>query len=211
MATPVVVTRIQNRRGTQAQFDALYPPGYTGIGGFGSLPGFTLANFPGVLVSGELALVTDTRRMFMGNINGEYIELDSATSLNSIDLLPIVITLPPAAVFTVIPSLTYAATPFTKILYDITDSVNPDWNIVGTDFSRNGQLEITAVDYFLPVWPNEPVTLTDTGTEINLVSPNQISFIAQYDLTQTLIEILYMHDFAGSLTFSSASIKWLPF
>jgi hypothetical protein len=37
MASPVVVSRIQNRRGTQAQFNALYPPGYNGIGGFGNI------------------------------------------------------------------------------------------------------------------------------------------------------------------------------
>lgn len=64
--TPVVVSRIQNRRGTQADFDNLYPPGYTGTGG---------AIGPDILQPGELALCTDTRRVFIGNINGEYIEL----------------------------------------------------------------------------------------------------------------------------------------
>jgi hypothetical protein len=37
MSAPVVVSRIQNRRGTQTQFNALYPPGYSGVGGFGGL------------------------------------------------------------------------------------------------------------------------------------------------------------------------------
>src|SRR5271165_5499288 len=36
MAEPVVVSRIQNRRGLQADFNALYPPGYQGTGGFES-------------------------------------------------------------------------------------------------------------------------------------------------------------------------------
>ena len=75
MASPVVVSRIQNRRGTQVQFDALYPVGYTGIGGYGSLPGFNVTNFPDVLLPGELAFCTDTRRLFIGNINGEYTEV----------------------------------------------------------------------------------------------------------------------------------------
>jgi hypothetical protein len=75
MASPVTVTRIQNRRGTQDQFDDLYPPGYDGTGGFGSVVGFNITNYPGVLLSGEIALCTDSRRVFLGNINGEYLEL----------------------------------------------------------------------------------------------------------------------------------------
>lgn len=74
MAAPVVVSRIQSRRGTQAQFDALYPLGYSGIGGYGSLPGFNSTNYPNVLMPGELALCTDTRRVFLGNLNAEYLE-----------------------------------------------------------------------------------------------------------------------------------------
>jgi len=220
MATPVVVTRIQNRRGTQAQFDGLYPAGYTGVGGFDpgyiSIPPFTIVNFPGVLAAGEIALCTDTRRMFIGNISGEYIEIGDVPAQDNILLNPLVLVLPPAAIFTVIPALTYTATPFTTILYDITDVLSPDWNTVGTTFSRNGQLEITATAYFAPI-PNPPfpdvtsVVLSDTGTEVNTVLPNSITFKTEYDGTQTLVEISYMHDFAGSLTFSSSSIKWLPF
>lgn len=213
MPNPVVVTRIQNRRGTQTQFDSLYPAGYTGIGGFSG--SFNITTFPGVLVSGEIALCTDSRRIFMGNINGEYIEVGAATASDLV-LSPFVVSLPPQASFTTIPTLTYAASPFMKILYDVTDTASSDWNAVGTTFSRNGQLEITAVTSFAPISnlpfpPTVPVNLTDTGTEINLSLPASISFIAQYDVTLSLIEILYTHDFAGSLTLSSSSIKWISF
>lgn len=220
MTNPVVVSVIQNRRGTQAQFDALYPPGYIGIGGFNSIPGFTPVNFPNTIPAGQVALCTDTRRIFIGNINGEYVEMAMVAlppPVTEILLTPLTLQLAPVGTFTLIPELTYQATPFTKILYDLTDSVLPDWNVVGTNFSRNGQLEITAVANFVPAAPIPPyppitpVTLSDTGTDINLVSPNNIQFIAQYDFPATNIEIFYMHDFAGPLTFSTGSIKWLPF
>jgi hypothetical protein len=204
MASPVVVSRIQNRRGTQAQFDALYPFGYNGIGGA------DINLYPNILLQGELALCTDTRRIFIGNINGEYIEIQ--TLLDGIP--PVVISLPPAAVFTVIPQLTYVATPFFNIVYDITDTVGPDWNAVGTQYSRNGELQITATVPFAPILnppfpPLTPVTLTDTGTEINKVLPREIGFMAQYNGSN--IEILYMHDFLVPLTLSVTSIHWLPF
>jgi len=136
MASPVVVSRIQNRRGTQAQFNALYPFGYNGIGGA------DINLYPNILLQGELALCTDTRRVFIGNINGEYIELQTVLD----GLPPVMVSLPPVAVFTVIPQLTYPATPFFNIAYDITDVGGPDWDAVGTQYSRNGELQITAVD-----------------------------------------------------------------
>jgi hypothetical protein len=205
MASPVVVSRIQNRRGLQSQFDALYPPGYTGIGGYGSIIGFNATNFPNVLMPGELALCTDSRQMFMGNLNAEYIELavESGLALN-----PLVIQLPPIGVFTAIPALTYVSTPFFTLLYDLTDDLSLDQNIPGTDFSRNGSLQITAVKYIVAP---PAATLTDSGTEINNALLSTISFIAEYDFTQTLIEIKYMHDFPGNLTLSSTSLIWLPF
>jgi hypothetical protein len=215
MATPVVVSRIQNRRGSQTQFSALYPPGYNGIGGYGSIPGFNSTNFPNVLQPGELALVEDTRRAIIGNLNGEYVELAEA-SIGGITLAPLVVQLSPQPIFTIIPQLTYLTTPFTTFLYDITDSLSPDWNTVGTNFAKNGQMQITATTNFAPI-PNPPfppltpVTLVDTGSEINKVLPNNISFEARYDITFTHIEIFYMHDFAGPLTFSTGTIKWLPF
>jgi hypothetical protein len=203
MVSPVVVSRIQNRRGLQSQFDLLYPPGYDGIGGYGSQPGFTSTNFPDVLFPGEIALCTDSRRTFVGNINAEYIEL-AESNAGALTLPPVVIQLPPAAVFTTIAALTYTATPFFNLLYDLTDSLSPDQNVPGIDFSRNGALQITCA---APPY----ATLTDVGTEINNASPSTISFIAEYDGTNTLIEIKYMHDFPGNLTFSSSSIIWQPF
>jgi hypothetical protein len=194
MAAPVVVSRIQNRRGTQAQFDSLYPPGYNGIGGV------SIIIWPNILLPGELALATDTGRIFLGNLNGEYIELGVAID-TSIVLAPLVLTLPPVGIMTVIPALTYQATPFFDILYSITDSLNPDWNTPGTNFSRNGLMQVTSIA--------AQATLSDTSTEVNLDIPDDISFSAQYSAGN--IEILYMHDFAGSLTFSTSSISWLPF
>jgi len=194
MATPVVVSRIQNRRGTQAQFDNLYPPGYTGTGGA------NINIWPNILLPGELALATDTGRVFLGNLNGEYLELVVGIG-GGIVLAPLVIVLPPAGVPTVIPELTYAATPFYNIFYDITDSPNlVDPNALGVNFSRNGSFQITSTA--------TTATMTDTSTEINLDFPDDISFTAQYVLGN--IEISYMHDFAGSLIFSTSTISWLP-
>ncbi len=219
MTSPVVVTRIQNRRGTQTQFNGssgIYPLGYNGIGGFGSIPGYNMVNYPGVLVPGELAFCTDTRRLFLGNINGEYVELGMSAG-SDIILNPLVLQLDPSPTFVPV-GIEYPTTSFMKILYNLTDSVSSNWNSIGTNFSRNGQLEITAVTDFEPVSPVypfapiTPVTLNDMGTEINKALPSSISFMAQYkDLSATLIEILYMHNFSGPLTFSSSSVKWLPF
>lgn len=201
MATPVVVSRIQNRRGTQVQFDNLYPTGYNGTGGV------SIITYPNILLPGELALATDTGRIFLGNLNGEYVEL--VTSLGAgLLLLPIVLVLPPAAVFTAIPSLEFNPTPFFTLFYDITNSLNPDWNTVGPTFSRNGEMKITAtVDNVLP--PIR-VSMSDTSTEVNLDIPDDISFMADYNIGSTKIEILYKHDFATSLTFSTSTLLWLP-
>lgn len=201
MATPVVVSRIQNRRGTQVQFDSLYPPGYTGTGGA------SIITYPNILLPGELALTTDTRRIFLGNLNGEYVELTTSLGVGLL-LLPLVLVLPPAAVFTAIPALEYNPTPFFTLFYDITNSLNPDWNTVGPTFSRNGEMKITAtVDNVLP--PIR-VSMSDTSTEVNLDIPDDISFMADYNIGSTKIEILYKHDFATSLTFSTSTLLWLP-
>lgn len=197
MASPVTVSRIQNRRGTQAQFNALYPPGYTGVGPV------DINLYPNILMPGELALATDTRRIFIGNLIGEYVEL--AASLGAGILLgPLVLQLPPAAVFTPIPQLNYLATPFFTLLYDITDSLSPDQNAVGTTFSRNGEIKITAVTDFGP----GSVSLSDTSVDVN-TTLFDISFSADYNGSD--IEISYIHDFPGNLTFSSSTILWLPF
>ncbi len=215
--TPVVVSRIQNRRGTQAQFNALYPTGYQGIGGFGSITGFDITTYPDVLMPGEIALCTDSRRIFIGNVNGEYIEISNLFANNELVLTPVDIVLPPVSVPTIIPQLTYAASPYLSILYSLTDSSSTDWNTVGTNFSRSGRLDITAVANFAPTTvtppqvPVTPVTLMDTGTEINLQYPNVVNFIAEYDTLGTSIEIYYSHNFSSSLTFSTSTMRWIAF
>jgi hypothetical protein len=290
MPAPVVVSRIQNRRGTQTQFNALYPAGYSGVGGFGvvsplittpvnsgsivpgvsitlnfvsSLPtlipvgsqitvsgitptdwnsppgetytvtastatsvtysttvtdvfvsgpgsisyAFSLANYPNVLLPGELALCIDTRNIFLGNLNGEYLEIGQASS-SGISITPLTITLPPAATFTSIPSLTFAAVPFTTIWYDLVDGITIDWDTMGTNFSRNGQLQITAV-----TGGGGTATLTDSSTEINNGSfyTGQLSFEALY--TGTNVEVLYINTLtpATSVTFSTSTIQWVTF
>ena len=197
MASPVTVSRIQNRRGTQAQFNALYPPGYTGVGPV------DINIWPNILMPGELALATDTRRIFLGNLTGEYVELAAATG-GGILLGPLVLQLPPIGIFTPILQLNYPATPFFTLLYDVTDALSPDQNVVGTTFSRNGEMKITAVVDFGP----GSVALTDTSIDVN-TTLFDISFTADYNGPD--IEISYMHDFPGNLTFSSSTILWLPF
>lgn len=196
---PVVVSRIQNRRGVQADFDALYPVGYTGIGGC------DINVYPNILLSGELALCTDSRRVFLGNLDGEYVEIPIVLG-GGIFLPPLVVILPPVGVFTTIPELDYLPTPFFTLLYSLTDTVLPDWNTVGSNFSKNGELKITAIN-------NEPpdASLTDTGTEINLTA-NDISFMVEYvNLPSQHIAISYKHDFSSDLTFSTSTISWVPF
>jgi len=283
MASPVVVSRIQNRRGTQDQFDSLYPGAYTSAVGASSVgavvtvtdttgvyenglvsvisgtgefaPGTTvlsidsatqftvsavptialsgaevyipvydgtgglnLVDYPSVLLPGEIALCTDTRNVYIGNIGGEYVLFNGGSGSDLSALPPLVISLPPAVTYTVIPELTLQATPFFNLLYDVTDSVSPDWNdINGTSFARNGQLKITAVQDFAPV-PNSPypditsATLVDDSVEIKNPADytlEDISFIAEINGSD--VEISYKHDFPVSLTFSSTTIRWQPF
>lgn len=274
MANPVVVSRIQNRRGTQDQFDALYPPFFNGTSGYGGVfnqtpidnvttsasgtvvtvltdgskypvgtnitidgvvpstyngefvvtstsptqitfassasgsitvpgtlyPTYNSTLFPNVLLPGELALCTDSRRVFVGNLNGGFVEMSLEIPTNDIQLLPIVLTLPPNA-----PNwnsvISFPATPFFSLLYDLTDNPNPNWNSTGVNFSKNGKLEITATTTL--------AQLSDSGTEINNSLPADINFKA--DLVGPNIEISYRHDFPYSLTFSSGSVHWLPF
>lgn len=204
MVSPVVVSRIQNRRGTQVQFDALYPPGYNGVGGA------DINIWTNILLPGEVALCTDTRRVFIGNLNGEYIEIDTTLG-GGIALLPLVISLPPIGVFTAIPELEYDPSPFFTLLYDVTDSPSLDWNVVGSNFSKNGELKITAVADWSP--PTPAATLTDTGTEMYGpgYTTESISFEAGYNLASDKIQIRYTHNFPTNLTFSTTSLRWLPF
>jgi len=230
MSLPVVVTRIQNRRGTQLQFDgyvyspsgpnSVYPYGYTGVGGYGSFPDFNSTNYPNVLLPGELAFCTDSRKIFLGNLSGEYVEIAETTGTVIDDnfLAPTTWVLQPSPTFTpvtkTIPgpttvTLDYDATPFFNIRYNITDTVSLDWNDAGTNFAKNGELQITAIVPPLspPPPPFSPATLTDVGTDINLTLYD-VSFIAQYNGAK--IEILYMHNFLGPLVFNTNTLAWIP-
>jgi hypothetical protein len=202
MTSPVVVSRIQNRRGTQSQFDALYPAGYTGT------DGVDINLWPNVLKPGELAFCIDSRRTFIGNINGEYVELGAASppAPPSGEMTPVTMVLTPTQlpaappIFSHIASLDYQATPFFNMLYDVTDTLNPDWNTLGTTFSRNGSLMLTATSTL--------ATLSDTSSEIN-ISGSFLSF--QAVLSLPVVQIWYSHDHTSNLTFSTSSIRWLPF
>lgn len=196
--TPVVVSRIQNRRGTQEQFDNLYPT-YPGVG-------------PHILQPGELALCTDTRRVFIGNLNGEYVELTAgysgyARSAESAEPLyqPVQVILPPSPdTFTFIPELEFSATPFLTISYSLTDATGTDSSIpplpteVGINISKNGELRVTANDY--------EAALVDLATEINTTNFD-ISFKAEYTVDGN-IGISYTHNFPINLTFSTYTIVW---
>lgn len=209
MALPVTVSRVQHRRGTQDEFDGLYPPGYIGTG----LTVSERAAWPNILASGEVGLCTDTRRVFIGGINGQYIEFSSAqvvptptptpTIESSLTLLPISVILPPKATYTVIPALSYNLTSFFSFLYSLTDTAGTDWNAVGTSFAKNGVLQVTAVSGSSPT-----ATLNDTGTVINS-TPHDISFIATYNTNTSKIDISYIHDFSTSLLFSTGAVNWV--
>lgn len=218
MASPVIVSRIQNRRGTQAQFDGLiynpagpnsmYPSGYNGVGGYGSFPDFTSANYPNVLLPGEIGFVTDTSNMYIGNTNGRYTKIQSSGTISpGVELLPAVFSLAPtqsgsaAPVFATITGLTFVATPFFSMLYDVTDSGSLDWNALGTSFSKNGEVTVSCVS-------GGPATLTDTANEIN-TSSTFFSLIAVYNAPY--IEIQYSHNHPTNLTFSTSTVHWVPF
>lgn len=277
MVSPVTVTRIQNRRGTQADFDALYPAGYAGVGGYNSafnassitsgsfttLPGsiqeitlnitggsfssgstitvtgvtpsayngtfvvysstpttvvyrytgtapsgnvtvpgsvylaYTSTLYPNVLMPGELAVCTDSRNIFMGNLDGEYVQI--ATKETGDLLPPLILSLPSASTF-VNTGIGFKATPFYTILYSLTNaSSTTDPNAVGTTFSRNGTLTITA--------NSSTATLSDVLTEADGTSYT-VSFIAVYSGSDILVK--YKHDFPTDLVFSTNSIRWLP-
>lgn len=291
---PVTVTRIQNRRGTYSQFLALYPTGYTGVGGYGSMIGYTSATYPNVLQPGELALCTDNRKMFMGNLNGEYIEVgagsggggtgtvssinvtggstgltttggpvttsgniiiggrlkienggtnaitaqDARTNLlpnqsgqankylktDGTDVVwsdvsdagtftPLIITLSPTgSSFVNIPQLEYNPSPFYKIMYSLTDAtrsvppVNTDANKVGPTYSKNGQLEITAVMPSGGTYTD--AMLTDIGTELQPTTDYSVSFKASYNTAGNKIQISYISNFPATLMFSTTALKW---
>lgn len=206
MSLPVIVSRLQNRRGTQSEFDSLYPEGYTGSGGV------DINQYPGILLPGELALCTDSRSIYMGNLDGEYIQLQHG--IDEIELLPVASTLYPTDVFTEIPALSFAPTSFFNIDYSITDSDNLNWNTPGVFFAKNGSLQITSVVQTIYSLGNSSdasiAVLTDIGTEINQLDKS-ISFIAQVNSTGNRINILYKHNFSTNLILQTATKKWVPF
>ncbi len=191
MAAPVLISRIQNRRGTQTQFDALYP----------SYPGSGLQ----ILQPGEIALCTDTNKVFIGNVNGTFVEIATGGENPPGSLEALVIPLAPSpSTYTAIPDLDYTPTPFFSLLYSIVDQTTTDPNDLGTNFSKNGELKITAVGSGAPV----PATLVDESVEINATAYD-IYFMAAYNAGK--IRISYLHNFPGTLTFSTSSIIWAPF
>jgi hypothetical protein len=227
--TPVVVSRIQNRRGTQQQFDgypysapgpnSVYPSGYNGVSGYGGYPNYTEINYPNTLMPGELALCTDTHRLFIGNVNGKFDELLVGIQDTDLTLLrPQDIRLPPHSVWTTIPNLTtkpsiditppIQATSFLSFLYSVTDSAIPTRtpSDVGVTFARNGELQITALLSAGTV--NPKITLSDISTEINATAYD-ISFRAVYNIDGT-ISLEYIHNFPTSLTLGFNAITWLP-
>lgn len=198
--TPVVLSRIQNRIGTQSEFNALYPV-YPGTG-------------TQVLKPGEIALCTDTRRIFVGNLGGEYIEVGasmsggSSSSAASLQLAPLLINLPAQAAYTEIPVLSYSPTSFLSLWYSISDSGTS--SAPGIHYAKNGEFKITAIDYT----PGYPVTvnLVDEGTEINTTtSPvSAIDFKAAYSDDRTHIVLSYKHNFPYDLTLSTSTVIWQP-
>jgi len=246
MTSPVIVSRIQNRRGTQVQFDgyaynpagpnSVYPSDTTGAGYYPATPdsNFTPTNYPNVLLPGELALCTDSGRVFLGNLNGGYVELAELQGSGQY-LQPISWTLPPTytspnppvwtAVTNTLPGpivvpLEYSPTPFFMINYNVSDNGSSDWNIVGNNFSRSGLLNITAVTPTtpappppVPASPNpapwSPVSLTDTGSEVNATPTYDVSFNAYYVSGQ--IQIWYSHNFPGNLILNTSTLTWTTF
>ena len=250
-STHVVVSRIQNRRGTQADFNgfaystsgpnSVYPYNSTGNGYYPSSTdiNFTAANYPNVLLPGELSLCTDSGRIFMGNLNGGYTEISqiisagggSSSNSSGDTLQPSSWPLPPASTFTtitrVVPNslpvlnipLDWSSTPFFIINYSITDNGSADWTTVGNSFSRNGQLKITAINSSaMPVPPStqstnpapqSPVSLVDTGVEINATPGYDISFNAYYSAGR--IHLSYIHNFPTTIILNTETTNWVTF
>lgn len=179
---------------------------------------FVKANFPEILQPGEIALCTDTGNVYIGNLNGEYVRF--AINISGVSFMPLTVELEPNNTPTVISELSYDPVNFFTLFYDLTDFPAdlppPDTTAgePGSMFSRNGQMNITAImSPITPPMPSvSPVNLVDTFNEINLTPAYDISFSAQYDNTASpsKIQILYQHNFPPDkkLVFSTATIKW---
>ena len=200
--TPVIISRMQNRRGTKSEFLSLYPAGYPGTGGCTNVD---------VLQPGELALCTDTREMFVGNLNGEYFLINGGSGggggSGAPSFTPLLTALPPSSIFVPVPGMAYTTTPFLTVLYSVVDGTGTTANSVGINYAKNGELKITAVNISSSI-PSGTVTLVDTGAEINATPQYDIGFKAVYDTTGANINIYYMHTFPGNLLFSTSTIVW---
>ena len=150
-----LITRFTNRRGTQAEFDSLYPPGYTGVGGV------NLKDYPNVLSQGEIGVCLDTARVFLGTLNGEYIELDAGVDdVHQLMLRPLSVILPPSSGFARIPHLDSPYTAMLIIKYSITDNTTETWTDPGLQFTKSGTIRVTTTTGDLP-------GAFDTGTELS--------------------------------------------
>jgi len=184
MSTPqVVVSRIQNRRGTQAEFDALASP---------------------KLQPGEIGLITDTQIVYIGNEFGELLELYPQVNITNLIFTPLVIALVPETDPTVITALSFTPTPFLDILYSVTNATSDIINTVGITFAQNGTLSITAVAPTIA----QSVLLNDTNVSLNQTIYS-INFTAQYSDDSSVIQVLYNHNFPGTLYFNTGTIQWV--
>jgi hypothetical protein len=185
MALPVLFSRIQNRRGTQNDFNTLY---------IGVDPILGSTN-PALLQPGELAVVTDSENVYIGTIPlGTYFKITSASGF-----IPLQIVLAPVASYTTIPALT------TTTLLSL---LNIDYSVADTDlstiktgitFSRNGELQVTSIT------TGAAATLTDNSTELNSTA-YALSFIAIQ--SGSTLEIQYKHNFTGNLYFNTVTQVW---
>lgn len=203
--TPVVVSRIQHRRGTQDQFNALYPPGYTGVGGYDG-PST-------ILQPGELAVCMDSRRVFVGALNGEYFEMGTGSGTGGGGsseccggLIAVSIPLQPSPdTYAPVPGVRFNPTPFHDIQYSATDATSPDVDAPGTMYTRSGKLTITSLKQSAA---SDLVNLVDYSVEVNKTVYDLV-FRADYDGDGKSILVSYRHNFPMPLRMTTSSIVWI--
>jgi hypothetical protein len=115
----VVISRIQNRRGTQSEFDALPSP---------------------KLAPGEIGMTTDTQRVFIGNADGSYLEFTIQESFNQLLFTPLIIPLPISGTFIPVPGLEFIAGGLLNIIYTVSDTASPS---VPVSYSKSGTMTVT--------------------------------------------------------------------
>lgn len=185
MPTQVVVSRIQNRRGSYDDFISLYVPG---------------APDEQKLQPGELGLCIDTQQLFIGtdDVNAPF-EIAKDVSPSEIVFTPIIIDLPKTSTWTTLSELSYSnpsSTPETIGLLNILYSLQ----LIGaTGFAKNGTLSVTSLQ--------DVAALTDTGVEINNLT-GDITFKAIAELGS--VHIQYTHSFDETVQMSTTTLKWIP-